>query len=118
MTTTDNVDVRGDRSAIHPPYTPDHGTPAYRWGRLFVAALVVVFCVFYGMAFALFAPFLIFALIMPIPIGLMFVIWALPDSRTAPTRLMTPLLFGLMFLLVLWPNYLAIALPGLPWITM
>ena len=118
MTTTDRVQVRGDGLEILPPYTPDHRSRAYRWGKIVAVAAVVVFCVFYGMAFALFAPFLIFALIMPIPIALTFVIWALPDSRTAPTRLMAPLLFGLMFLLVMWPNYIAIAIPGLPWITM
>jgi hypothetical protein len=46
------------------------------------------------------------------------VIWALPDTNRAPTRLLTRLFFALLVAMMLWPNYLAIQLPGLPWMTL
>jgi hypothetical protein len=45
------------------------------------------------------------------------VIWALPDAKTAPTRILSFLFFAFFIGTVLWPDYIAIALPGLPWIT-
>jgi hypothetical protein len=44
-------------------------------------------------------------------------VWALPDAGTAPTGLLEGLFFTFVCALILWPNYLAVALPGLPWIT-
>ena len=46
------------------------------------------------------------------------VIWALPETGAAPTRSMTFLFYAFLVALIAWPNYLAIALPGLPWITL
>jgi hypothetical protein len=44
-------------------------------------------------------------------------IWALPSGGYAPVGLIPWLFFGFFSVLILWPIYLAIALPGLPWIT-
>lgn len=77
-----------------------------------------LFCFLYGLVFAFFAPFLLpIFLIPPIILGLV-VIWALPDERTAPTRTLNFLFFAFSIALIVWPNYLAVALPGLPWITL
>jgi hypothetical protein len=55
---------------------------------------------------------------MAVPLILLgVVIWALPDIENPPVRSMEVLLFALFIALIMWPNYLAIALPGLPWIT-
>jgi hypothetical protein len=118
MSSTDQFVRAGDGEAVLPPYTPDHGSRAYRRGRLAAFILVAVLSLFYGMTFALFAPYLIMMLIAPFAVGAVVVVWALPDMKNAPTRLIAPLLFALIFLVVMWPNYIAIALPGLPWITM
>src|SRR3546814_19920121 len=52
-----------------------------------------------------------------IALGLL-VIWALPETDWAPTKTLAWLLIAFLIALPLWPNYLAIALPGMPWITL
>jgi hypothetical protein len=103
---------------IMPPYTLDPNRRSHKWARRLVLWSVVVFCLVYGIAFALFAPFLIVALVVPVGILLLVVIWALPDTRRSPTEALWPMLFAYMMCLIMWPNYIALALPGLPWITM
>ena len=102
---------------VLPPYTKDPNRRGHRWARTLVLATVVVFCFFYGIAVALFMPWLILGLMVPIAILAPIVIWALPDTRTAPTRALWGLLFAYMMCLIMWPQYIAVALPGLPWIT-
>ena len=79
--------------------------------------LVGLFCLVYGMAFGLFGQFFAAAFLVPIGILALLVIWALPDTTRAPVELLNRLFFVATGAAVLWPNYLAIALPGMPWIT-
>jgi len=100
------------------PYAPDPTLPRHRRRSLMVLLAVCVLCLFYGIAFALFAPGLLLALVFPLPVMAIVAIWALPETRTAPTRTLTTLTFVFFVCLVMWPNYIAFAPPGLPWITM
>ena len=72
----------------------------------------------YGFYFSINAP----ARIMPftVPIALLggLVIWGLPPGNYAPTKALEPLFMTFFAALILWPNYLAIALPSLPWVTL
>lgn len=72
----------------------------------------------YGFGFGVNAP----ARMMPftVPIALIggLVIWSLPSGDYAPTRALEPLFMMFFASLILWPNYLAIGLPSLPWVTM
>lgn len=70
-----------------------------------------------GYWFALLAPHAVMPLLIPVAMLSGLVIWALPDMRSAPTGALSVLLFAFLVALPLWPNYLALALPGLPWIT-
>lgn len=84
-----------------------------------VGFLVLAMALFlYGFGFGLNAP----ARVMPftIPIALMggLVIWALPSGDYAPTKALEPLFMMFFASLILWPNYLAIGLPSLPWVTL
>jgi hypothetical protein len=83
-------------------------------GLPFVLGLV---CFVYGFFFALTAPFLTIAFAAPIGLLMLLSIWALPDRPQAPTKTMELLFASYLVSLALWPNYLALALPGLPWIT-
>jgi hypothetical protein len=99
------------------PYIDQHN----RW-RLASAFLVpfalALGCFIYGFFFALTAPYLIVLFTLPIvALGLMS-IWALPDLGWAPVRSLELAYSAVLPGLILWPNYLALALPGLPWITM
>jgi hypothetical protein len=78
---------------------------------------LALFCVVYGMAFGLFANSALAVLLAPVFGLLGLVFWALPDVRSAPIRTMDALFFVTTFTIAVWPNYLALALPGLPWIT-
>lgn len=79
---------------------------------------VALFCLFYGFAFALLAPFVVLPFSIPILFLAGLAIWALPDLGRAPDRWIEALFFAFFISLVNWPNYLAVGIPGLPWITM
>ncbi len=100
------------------PYERDPRRLNQRLLSILIVVLVAGFCLVYGFAFALFAPGLLLPLVAPLPLMAMVAIWALPETRTAPTRTLIGLTFAFFVGLVMWPNYIALALPGLPWITM
>lgn len=77
---------------------------------LFTAAL-------YGFAFAMYSYYLLLQLLLPLAVLAVLVIWLLPDTGHAPVRILSGLLTAFMVALLCWPDYLALALPGLPWIT-
>lgn len=83
-----------------------------------IVAVVGAMCIPFGFFFALFVPYLFLFFTLPLAILAVFTIWALPDTDNAPSGLLSPLLYFFVTALFLWPNYLAISLPGLPWITM
>ena len=76
-----------------------------------------VFCLLYGFFFALTAPYLIVPFAAPIVLLMLMAVWALPERTSAPTKTMELFFSAVVICLILWPNYLALALPGLPWIT-
>lgn len=91
------------------------------WRRLLALGLPVglgFFGLVYGFYFALTAPFLLVGFATPVAILAVLCIWALPEQASAPTRTMEFFFASVIVTLILWPNYLAVALPGLPWITM
>ena len=108
-------DRQGSRPIILRPYTRPGP------GRLVQAALLLAFmgfCLFFGFLYGLTTPFLIKQLVIPIVLLALVAVWALPDVKTAPTGALYGLSFAFVIVLFLWPNYLAVALPGLPWITL
>jgi hypothetical protein len=99
-------------------------SPYRRQASLNVALLTIlggtilpIFCLAYGFYFALLAPFIMVPFAAPIGILGAVAIWALPDMRRPPTYGLELLLPLYVVTFLLWPDYLAIALPGLPWIT-
>lgn len=100
------------------------GVPFYRrrrmnrWAKLAVYIGLGVLCVAYGFGFARFAPFLMLPFAIPIALLAILMIWALPSGDYAPTNLLQPLFVMFFASIFIWPSYLALALPGLPWITL
>jgi hypothetical protein len=77
----------------------------------------LLFCLLTGAFFGLFAPFFIIpAFVVPAALAGL-VLWALPDTGKAPTNLLAPFMYLLFAAFYLWPNYVAVSLPGMPWIT-
>ncbi|MBB3892065.1 hypothetical protein GGQ61_002793 [Phenylobacterium haematophilum] len=108
-------DGRSSRPIILRPYTRPGP------GRLVQAAFLLAFmgfCLFFGFFYGLTTPYLIKQLVIPVILLALLTVWALPDTRTAPTGMLYGLSFAFIIVLFLWPNYLAVALPGLPWITL
>lgn len=105
------------RPMVLRPYVDLHS----RWrlaARFLVPAALGLICLTYGFFFAITAPYLIVPMAAPVAILGALSIWALPETNSVPTQPMELFFSALLIGLVLWPNYLALTLPGLPWITM
>lgn len=71
----------------------------------------------YGFFYALLPPAFMTMLLMPLGVLLLLIIWALPVTSMQPPAALNYLFWAFFVTLYIWPNYLALALPGLPWIT-
>lgn len=112
-----NANTRPALTETLPQYAKDPRSKDRRRIRGRVMGTVIAFCFVYGFMFAVLAPYLILPFAVPLVFLGGLVVWALPEMRAAPTRTLEWLFFVYFGALVLWPNYLAIAVPGLPWIT-
>ena len=82
-------------------------------------AAVVAGSAGYGVLFAASSDHISVALVAPLAALAGLVVWALPTGVfPAPTKTLRFLTLSALFALAVWPNYLAIAPPGLPWITL
>jgi hypothetical protein len=104
----------GDR-----PLIATYKRPALGPGAIgFWLALFGVASGFYGWGFALLAPHLMLPFAIAPLVLVLLLIWSLPAGDYAPTRTLGGLYWAYFAAFILWPNYLAIALPGLPWLTL
>lgn len=99
------------------PYVQHSVSIRARFLPRFAAGVFLLLCAIYGFLFAIFAPYLIVPFAFPVAFLGIIAIWALPDTGKPPTRALEIFLFASLIGLVVWPRYLALALPGLPWIT-
>lgn len=106
-----------ERLAAQPLIAGYRRSVAPGWTILAVLVLVAA-CFTYGFYFSAMAPARIMPFTVPLAVLALMVVWGLPAGAYAPTRALEPLYFAFFAALILWPNYLAIALPGLPWVTM
>jgi hypothetical protein len=93
------------------------GPNFWKNNRRKLMALLAFIASIYGATFGLFTTYIVMQLLAPIVIIVLLCIWLLPVSERAPYRLMERLLLVFVAAVINWPNYLAIALPGMPWIT-
>jgi O-antigen ligase len=101
-------------AAYHQPRTPRADAKLKRRAMTVLGAV----CFFYGFAFALLPPSLFYAFFAPLVGTLMILVVALlPTHSLSPPKAFEWLFWAFWLTMYLWPNYLAIALPGLPWIT-
>jgi hypothetical protein len=110
-------DLRDANRALLKPYAGASPSWLKRHAPLIVAVAAGLLCVPYGFFYALTTPWLLVPFVVPPTILLLLVIWAAPATKTIPIVTMERLFFALFIGFVVWPNYLAITLPGLPWIT-
>lgn len=100
------------------PVLAPYSRPGF-WERhkIFGAAVLLLIALFYGLFFGAFAPILIMQMIMPLALLTVIVIWVMPDDSHPLERTTAILFTAYMISLMVWPDYLAVQLPGLPWIT-
>lgn len=72
----------------------------------------------WGFYFALSAPFQIMPMTAPLAVILLLIIWTLPQGEYAPVGALEPFYLAFLAALALWPNYICIALPHMPWLTL
>jgi len=86
---------------------------------LTLAGIVAVICAgaIYGRYFATMPQKYMLVLLAPLAVMALLVVWVLPDRDTAPTGMMSRLLLAFFAVSLAWPDYLALQLPGLPWIS-
>ena len=101
---------------VLPPYKRTHTLHGALLPVLVFPALCLA-CLVYGFFFGLTAPFLMVPFAAPIALLSLILIWALPDQRSAPTLGIEFCFLTYFLCLGMWPDYLAIHFPGLPWIT-
>jgi hypothetical protein len=85
--------------------------------RKLVLTLTFFLLFFYTVFFLLIGRFLIVQFTAPLAIIALLIIWALPEREQIPDELLVGFFFAFMAAMLLWPDYLAITLPSLPWIT-
>jgi hypothetical protein len=86
--------------------------------RVLMFSALAIACIAYGYAFAIYAPARVMPFTIPAAILAGLLLWTLPPGEYAPTPLLEPLFLAFFAALVLWPNYLAITLGNLPWMTL
>ncbi|MET0270430.1 MAG: O-antigen ligase family protein [Sphingomonas sp.] len=89
----------------------------WRRRRLLVHAVLLAFAFLYGATFTLVGQFFIIQFIAPLAVMALLLVWLLPDTGRAPVMALERLMLSFIIALCAWPDYLAVALPGLPWIT-
>lgn len=107
-------------AAERPPVMYGFTDPTIRltgWRRRSLYIGLAIFCFFYSGFLTLLPRQLMLPLLVPVLLLFLAVIWALPVYRYKPFRAMDWLLWGYFGTVLLWPNYLALDLPGLPWLT-
>ena len=91
--------------------------PVPRWRRPLMFLALILYCALVGAGVALLPPQLMVFLTVPLGFAVALILWMLPDIDEVPLRFITGLFLTYIALNALWPAYIAMELPGLPWIT-
>ncbi len=111
------IDALRPAKQLLPEYTRQVPPARAMLLQTFGVAAAALLGAIYGHFFAKLPPDYLLVLLAPISVVALLVIWVLPDRDTAPTKAMSRLLLAFFAVSVAWPDYLALQLPGLPWIS-
>ena len=109
--------VKGQRQRILPPYTRQVNDFQHRALKTLGIAAMVLVAIVCGYALALFGTYGWFIPAIPVAVLAGVALWMAPDIEANLTKPITKLLFLYLGIILLWPNYIALNLPGLPWIS-
>ncbi len=109
--------ARARRSAEGAVLAGYHRPDFFQRNRRKLLSLFLFFNLFYAAVFAALPLGAFFTLASPILVPVLLIIWLLPESDRVPMRLLNFLFLGFFVGYFVWPDYLAVAIPSLPWIT-
>ena len=101
---------------IMPPYVRNPAMPPV-WRRVSVLLIQLAIAAAYGFGAVVLPPSLLYLLGIPIVLCLLASLWLMPDRGVFSLGLIESIYRVLLVLTVIWPVYLAVVLPGLPWLT-
>ncbi|MCG2841757.1 O-antigen ligase family protein [Sandaracinobacter sp. RS1-74] len=105
------------RDRILSPYTRRVDDVQHRLTKLFGVSALILLAVVLGYFIGVFGMYGWFIPAIPVAIMALIALWIAPDVNTNLDRLMVKLFFVFMALALIWPRYLALNAPGLPWIS-
>ncbi|WP_066719569.1 O-antigen ligase family protein [Sphingomonas pituitosa] len=103
---------------VLPIYQKERAGWAVAMRRLGLILGIMIVAFVYGVLCAILPPSMLLPLAAPLGLLALLVVWALPEARAAPTRALTYSLSIFLFVMICWPNYLAVSVAGLPWISL
>ncbi|MFN3370185.1 MAG: O-antigen ligase family protein [Sphingomonadaceae bacterium] len=105
------------RARILPPYVRRVDDTRHRILRLLLGVGLVLFAMAMGFFIALFGLFGWYIYAIPLVILFLVALWLAPDVDTRLDGPIARTYFIFMAIFMMWPNYIAINLPGVPWIS-
>ncbi len=105
------------RERILPPYTRRVDDLRHRVVRLVGTASVILLAILFGFVIGVFGMFGWFIPAIPVAILALVALWMAPDVGTDAEKTIVRFYFLYIGVLLMWPNYLALNAPGLPWIS-
>jgi hypothetical protein len=110
--------ARDRKSArIMPQYNSLHHRSWWKFASIAFVALALFLTMYTGFLVAIGGTLAFRFVGFPILVMAGISLWLLPDVDKADNAPFFKLLIIYMFLMVAWPSYVAIAIPGLPWVT-
>ena len=103
--------------AILPQYSPRAAKPRTRLQYVLLFMLLLLIGCFYGLMVALLPVQVMMVPLVPILLLFTLSMWVMPDLNRYNDASIETAFYWFLALYIVWPNYLAIDLPGLPWIT-
>ena len=103
-------------ATIMPQYTRGPAEPSLT-RRIAVLLVQLAVAAAYGFAAVALPPTMLFVLIVPVVLCLLAALWLMPDRGVFPLGGIERGYGVLLCLMIIWPSYIAVVLPGLPWLT-
>lgn len=87
------------------------------FGRFMIFATIIFVAAFYGLMCSILPMQFIAIPAVPVLLLIALLLWMLPDLGAVDVDRMATLMLWFIGLNIMWPNYIAFDVPGLPWIT-
>ncbi len=106
------------RERILPPYTKRVDDTQHRLRRIVLFAGLILFAMTMGFFIAVLPIQAVFVPIVPIVLLFLIALWMAPDVDPQLDKPIIGGYFVFFYVALIWPNYIAFNLPGLPWVSM